>query len=116
MMINHVKELDKVYFKGTTTKNASMKVLVSGAEGWNNHVMRELELGVDGYSPKHSHPWPHINYILEGFGEIEIDGKVVEVTKGSYAFIPGNTLHQFRNIGKEVFKFICIVPTEGHIY
>jgi len=115
-MIGHVEKLDKVYFKGTLTKNASMKVLVSHEEGWENHVMRELELGVDGYSPKHSHPWPHINYILEGHGEIEIDGRIEQVSKGSYAFIPGNTLHQFRNTGDSIFKFICIVPTEGHVY
>jgi quercetin dioxygenase-like cupin family protein len=28
--------------------------------------------------------------------------------------VPANTEHQFRNTGDGTFRFICIVPTEGH--
>lgn len=115
-MIGNVKDLKKIDFTGPLVHEASMKVLVSDSDGWDNHVMRVVELKENGYSPKHQHPWPHINYFLEGNGELEIDGIVTPVSAGNYAFVPGNTLHQFRNKGVNTFKFICIVPKEGHKY
>ena len=115
-MIGNVKDLKNIEFTGPLVHEASMKVLVSENEGWNDHVMRVVELKKDGFSPKHQHPWPHINYFLEGEGVLEIAGVVTPVTVGNYAFVPGNTLHRFRNTGHKTFKFICIVPEEGHKY
>ena len=115
-MIGKISDVKKIELSGPLVKHASMKALVSPEEGWKDHVMRVVELGIDGFSPKHSHPWQHINYVLEGQGELEIDGVVTPISPGSYAYVPGNTLHQFRNIGQQTFKFICIVPVEGHRY
>jgi len=115
-MVGHVKDLKEIHFSGNVVKNAHMKVLISDVEGWEDHVMRVIEVGVDGHTPKHEHPWPHINYFIEGQGVLEIDGVINEVSQGSYAFVPENTLHQFRNTSKETLKFICIVPTKGHKY
>jgi len=115
-MIGKIKDVKTIELSGPLVKNASMKALVSPEEGWEDHVMRVVELGIDGYSPKHAHPWQHINYVLEGQGELEIDGVVTPILPGSYAYVPGNALHQFRNTGQKTFKFICIVPVEGHRY
>lgn len=115
-MVGYKKDVNDIVFSTPLAKGASMKALVSSEEGWKDHVMRVVSVDHEGYTPKHQHPWPHINYILEGQGEIEIGGVIHPVSAGSYAFIPGDTLHQFRNTGKETFRFICIVPTEGHKY
>lgn len=114
MIVNHEDNVETVVFNSPDAKGASMKALISPKEGWEGYVMRVLELSEGGYSPKHSHPWPHINYMLEGEGILYIDGVENEVKKGSYAYIPENSLHQFKNAGKGVFKFMCIVPEEGH--
>lgn len=95
-------------------KNAAMKVLVSPNEGWAGYVMRVVELETEGYSPKHQHDWPHINYVIEGKGTIMIGDTLHPVEAGAYAYVPANTLHQFSNTGEQMFKFICIVPEEGH--
>lgn len=113
-MVGNMKDLEAKILKSDLVKNASMKVLVGAKEGWDDYVMRVVELGVDGYSPKHQHPWPHINFMIEGTGVVMIDGVNHEVSAGSYSFVPENTIHQFRNTGSEMFKFICIVPKEGH--
>ena len=113
-MIGKLSETVKKKITSPEAKDASIQVLVSPNEGWDSHVMRVLEVEKDGYTPKHQHPWPHINYIIEGQGELMIDGVVQPVEAGSYAFVPSNTLHQFRNVGSSTFKFICIVPKEGH--
>jgi quercetin dioxygenase-like cupin family protein len=113
-MVNHLNQTEKKYISNPQAKNAFMKVLVSEKEGWEDHVMRVVEVEKDGYTPKHQHPWPHINYVIEGQGEIMIDGVLNPVKAGSYAFVPADTLHQYKNMGEDVFKFICIVPKHGH--
>lgn len=113
-MIGNVKDLVAKEVKHPLADKASMKVLVSPKEGWESHVMRVVTVEESGYTPKHNHPWPHINYMIEGEGELFIDGVATKVSAGSYAYVPSDALHQFRNVGKGIFKFICIVPEEGH--
>ena len=115
MVVGKIEELFAKEITSTEAKNARMKVLVNAENGWEDYVMRVVEVDESGYTPKHSHPWPHINYIFSGKGSLMIDGKENPVEAGSYAFVPGNHLHQFKNIGTDTFKFICIVPKEGHI-
>ena len=113
-MIGNIKNLLSIEVKHPEAKGAHMQVMVSPNEGWEDHVMRLVSVEKDGFTPKHSHPWPHINYMVEGIGELMIDGIVTNVKPGSYAFVPSNKIHQFRNAGNCEFKFICIVPKEGH--
>nr|WP_291350258.1 cupin domain-containing protein [Desulfosporosinus sp.] len=96
-------------------KNAVKKVLISPAQGWEGYVMREFELGEGGYSPRHTHPWPHIIYILKGKGSLHLDGHDYPVEAGSFAFVPNDKLHQFKNTDSDRFTFICIVPEEGDV-
>jgi len=114
MVVGNIEKLIANEITSTEAKNAKMKVLVGPDTGWDDYVMRVIEVEVGGYTPKHSHPWPHINYIISGDGELMIDGKNNPVKSGSYAYIPQDHLHQFKNVGNDVFKFICIVPKEGH--
>jgi len=116
MPVGNVKDLTSKIINNPNASNSTMKVLISPLEGWEGYVMRVVEVEEAGYTPKHSHPWPHINYMIEGKGELMINHQIHAVTAGSYAFVPPNALHQFRNVGKGIFKFICIVPEEGHVY
>lgn len=114
MIVSHEKEVMAAIIDSPEVQGAGMKVLIGQDQGWTDHVMRIIELEPDGYSPKHSHPWPHINYMVEGSGVLMIEGENHPVTQGSYAFVPANADHQFKNTGKAPFRFICIVPKEGH--
>lgn len=113
-MVKHLDDTLALKIMHPDAKDASMKVLVGETEGWEDHVMRVVEVEVNGYTPRHMHPWPHINYVIDGVGHIMIDGVEHPVKQGSYAFVPANTIHQFVNKGDQKFKFICIVPKEGH--
>lgn len=115
-MVGNTKNVTSKEVKNPSAFNSSMKVLVSPKEGWEEYVMRIVEIKEDGYTPKHNHPWPHINYMLEGEGELMINEEVHRVSSGSYAYVPSDAIHQFKNTGKGTFKFICIVPEKGHIY
>jgi quercetin dioxygenase-like cupin family protein len=116
MFVGNISDLERVQITSKDANESFMKVLISPKEGWEDYVMRVIEVNKGGYTPKHSHPWPHINYITEGEGQLLIKDTFHSVTAGSYAYVPSNSLHQFKNIGTEIFKFICIVPKEGHKY
>lgn len=113
MIVAHERDVQRLKLEGDSLKNVHKKVLISPQEGWEGYVMRVFDLDVDGYTPKHSHPWPHINYILKGKGTLHLDGVDHEVEAGSYAYVPENKMHQFSNQGNELFSMICIVPQEG---
>lgn len=115
MVVGNEKDVFATLMNHPEVKNAGMKVLVSPKEGWQDYVMRIIELDKDGYSPKHIHDWPHINYVIEGKGILLMDGRDTPVEAGAFAFVPAGILHQYRNAGDDKFRFICIVPKEGHI-
>ncbi|MBN2259431.1 MAG: cupin domain-containing protein [Clostridiales bacterium] len=115
MIVSHESKIDYIQMIADNVKGAGMKKLVGPDEGWESHVMRQVNLEPRGYSPKHQHDWPHINYVLNGEGIIHIDGVDHPVTQGSYAYIPAGKMHQFVNLTDEEMKFICIVPKEGHL-
>ena len=114
MIVGNFNDLIATHITNPEANNAAMKVLVSPKEGWEGYVMRVVEVEPNGFTPKHQHPWPHINYIIEGNGTLLIGDTLHPLKAGGYAFVPGDTLHQFSNAGDATFKFICIVPEEGH--
>ncbi|QWC00320.1 cupin domain-containing protein [Mycoplasmatota bacterium] len=114
MVVNNINNLKAKKIEHESAQNAYMKVLVSEKEGWDDYVMRVVEVEEGGFTPKHKHPWPHINYVIEGQGSIMMNGKDYPVQSGSYAYVPSNTMHQYKNTSDKIFKFICIVPKEGH--
>lgn len=114
MIIGHMNNLEAKKSKDPSTLGTSMKTAIGAAEGWEDYVLRFVELEEGGHTPRHNHDWPHINYIIEGEGAIFMSGSDTKVSAGSYAYIPSNTEHQFMNKGKGKLKFICIVPKRGH--
>ena len=89
------------------------QILISGEEGWDDHVMRLFTLEAGGAAPRHSHPWPHIIYVLEGEGNLFFEGKDHRLTSGSVAYVDAESDHQIANRGEGRFVFICIVPERG---
>ena len=113
MIVSHINNVEGLQVKDPQVNNAVKKMLISPREGWDGHVMRLFELGEKGHTPKHSHPWPHINFVVKGKGTLHLAGKDYELKEGSFAFVPGGKEHQFLNSGKDSLSLICIVPQEG---
>ncbi|MGB9679440.1 MAG: cupin domain-containing protein [Thermoanaerobacteraceae bacterium] len=114
MIVSNKDEIKGLEIKDNDMRGVKKKILIGPEEGWEGYVMRIFEVEENGYTARHKHPWPHINYIIKGKGEIEIEGKRYEIKEGSFAYIPSNKTHQFTNIGNETLEFICIVPEEGN--
>jgi quercetin dioxygenase-like cupin family protein len=115
MFVGSIKDLKEIEVIAPGVKNAFKKTLIGPEQGWDGWVMRLFTLKEDGMTPHHSHPWPHINYIISGRGTLNLDGKDTSLGEGSLAYVPSNTKHQFKNDAKENFVFICIVPEKGDV-
>lgn len=113
MFAGKVKDLDEIKVSAPGAVNAFRKTLIGPREGWEGWVMRLFALRNGGCSPRHAHPWPHINYILGGRGVLSVEGKETALEEGSIAYVPSNVEHQFKSTADEDFVFICIVPEEG---
>lgn len=113
MFAESVKNLDEIKVSAPGAVNAFKKSLIGPGEGWEGWVMRLFTLKDRGCSPRHAHPWPHINYILGGQGVLSVEGRETSLEEGSIAYVPSNVEHQFSSTGDNDFVFICIVPEEG---
>jgi quercetin dioxygenase-like cupin family protein len=113
MAVGSWKQLEGVELGGDGVVGVRKRVPVGPHEGWDGWVMRIFEIAPGGHTPKHRHPWPHVNLGLEGVGRLWIDGEDSPMGAGGYAFVPPGAEHQFRNDGTESFSFMCIVPEEG---
>lgn len=113
MPILKSSDMKKIPIEAPGLKNVTKQVAISPQQGWDGWVMRIFTLGKDGFSPRHIHDWPHINYVIEGSGNLYLDGKENPVKAGDTAYIPAGEEHQFTNTGSGNLSFICIVPEEG---
>lgn len=57
----------------------------------------------------HSLKSSEVYYILQGVGEMHIDGEVMRVEPGDAIYIPPNAKQYITNCGQEKLIFICIV-------
>jgi quercetin dioxygenase-like cupin family protein len=113
MPVGRIDELEPQPVTGEGIEAVVKRVPLSPGEGWEGYVMRVFDVGPGGHTPRHTHAWPHINFVIAGRGKLHIDGVDHEVEAGSYALVPAGSTHQFANAGEDLFRFICIVPEEG---
>ena len=75
-------------------------------------VMRvELEPGVT--AGRHTHPGDEISYVLEGEGELLIDGEAPRKVKAGEAFvIPAGKVHDARNSGGATMRLVGVYVVE----
>lgn len=112
MFVKNIQEIDKNRISGDGIENVLKQVPIGPDQGWDN-TLRVFTLEKDGHTPKHSHDWEHVNYVISGKGTLEMAGRKNELTKGSFAFVPPNVEHQYANAGDDDFVMICIVPNKG---
>lgn len=113
MFVANINEIEKKQIAGDGILNVLKQVPIGPEQGWKNHTLRVFTIQKDGHTPKHSHDWEHINYVISGTGSLEVEGKKHELKAGSFAVVPPNKEHQYSNPGDEDFVMICIVPSQG---
>lgn len=92
---------------GTIRRTVIQKsdVSVPGREA----VVAKVELDEGVAAGRHSHPGDEISYVLEGEGELLIDGEDPRRVKAGESFvIPAGTVHDAVNTGKGTMKLVGV--------
>jgi len=72
-------------------------------------VVAKVELDEGVAAGRHSHPGDEISYVLEGEGELLIDGEDPRRVKAGESFvIPAGTVHDAINTGKGTMKLVGV--------
>jgi len=105
-------EKNRVQMEGAA--GAWKQLPLGSRDGAPVYSLRVFTLEPGGNTPYHSHPYEHMNYIIEGRGILVNEaGKEFPVREGDFALVDPNERHQYRNNSPDkVFKMICGVPKE----
>lgn len=105
-------EKKKVNMEGA--EKAWKQMPLSTEDGVPMYSLRVFTVDAGGHTPYHQHPYEHMNYVIEGEGEIvDENGDKRPVKAGDFALVNPNEKHQYRNTSFEKpFVMICGVPKE----
>ena len=76
-------------------------------------VIVHVEIAPGAGAGRHTHPGEEISYVLEGTGELLIDGRPARALKAGDGFIvPAGAVHDARNTGTRPLKVAAIYLVE----
>jgi mannose-6-phosphate isomerase-like protein (cupin superfamily) len=92
----------------TTLDGSTIRVLLDAAAGGAvNQSLAEAELGPGQRTQRHYHPRTEEIYVLlEGGGEMEVDGDRAHVAPGDAVLVPAGARHQI-TAGDGGARFLC---------
>lgn len=108
-----VESAENVPLHSVTMEGAqgcAVRWLIGESDGAPGFAMRQFEVAPGGFTPKHSHPYEHEVFVLDGEGVVWNGKENKPLRPGSVVFVPGNQEHQFVNRGSAPLKFLCVVP------
>jgi quercetin dioxygenase-like cupin family protein len=94
-------------------EGCTVRWLIDETDGAPNFAMRRFEVSPGGHTPRHSHPYEHEVFVLDGSGVV-IEGTAEHSLKaGDAVLVKPNEVHQFRNTGDKPLTFLCLVPNDA---
>ena len=76
-------------------------------------VIARVEIAPDARAGRHTHPGDEISYVLEGEGEILVDGQPARKVKPGDGFvIPAGAKHDAHNTGSVPLKLVGVYVVE----
>ena len=87
-----------------------IQVLLDERCGAPNFAMRRFVIAPGGHTPRHSHPYEHEVFVLEGEGVVVEGSEPHAIRAGDVVYVVPDEIHQFKNTGTAPLKFLCVVP------
>ncbi|MBN1564969.1 MAG: cupin domain-containing protein [Anaerolineae bacterium] len=98
---------------GDTAPGTSIRWLIDDDhDGAPVYSLRMIEVEPGGHTPRHTHPYEHENFVIEGAGRVWINGGWQALKPGDVVFVPGGMEHTYENTGETTFKFLCGIPVK----
>jgi len=114
MKIISLDSIEKIGVAMEGAKYLQKQVPISASDGSPSYCFRVFTIAPEGHTPYHTHPFEHLNYIIEGEGAVVTEsGEERAVKKGDFALVLPKEKHQYRNkSATEPMVMICAVPKE----
>ncbi|MFH1080080.1 MAG: cupin domain-containing protein [Pseudomonadota bacterium] len=114
MKITSLDKVERTEMAMEGTKNVWKQIPISRSDGTPAFSFRVFTIMPGGHTPYHSHPFEHLNYIIEGEGAVVMeDGNEVPVRKGDFALVLPGEKHRYKNNSPaNPIIVICAVPKE----
>lgn len=110
MKVNHYQDVAQQPVEMEGSQGCSVRWLLGERDGTPTFAMRQFEVVPGGFTPRHSHPYEHEVFVLEGEGEVFEGAEPHRLRTGDVVFVKPNEVHQFRNTGSGPLKFLCLIP------
>ncbi|MBN2461823.1 MAG: cupin domain-containing protein [Candidatus Cloacimonetes bacterium] len=110
MKITHYSQVDLENVEMEGARGARIRWLISDKDGAPNFATRLFEVDPGGFTPYHSHSWEHENFIVAGEGVLTTANGEFPFHPGDVIYVEPNLKHNYRNTGKDILKFLCIIP------
>ena len=93
----------------TTADGSTIRVLLDAEQGGaREQSLAEATLAPGQETERHYHArTEEIYYVLEGEGEMEVDGERASVAAGNAVLLPPRAWHQIRATGAAELRFLC---------
>jgi quercetin dioxygenase-like cupin family protein len=94
-------------------KDVEIRWLINKEDGAENFAMRMFEIQPGGHTPLHTHSHEHEVFVIEGKGTFRCDDHDYEFAVEDVIFVPGETLHCFKNTSDSLLRFLCLIPASA---
>ena len=113
MKVQNHRQVEEQRVEMEGASGCTVRWLVGEADKAPNFAMRQFEVAPGGYTPRHSHPYEHEVYVLDG-GGVVVEGDVEHrLSSGDVVYVAPGDVHQFRNTGDRPLKFLCLIPNSA---
>jgi len=114
MKITSLDEIEKTKVMLEGAKEVWKQVPISKNDGSPLFSFRVFTIEPNGHTPYHTHPFEHLNFIIEGKGVMANEKSVEqEIQAGDFALVLPDEKHQYRNTSaSEPLLMICAVPKD----
>ena len=113
MKVNHFETVAQVPVTMEGSSGCTVRWLMDEKQGAPNFAMRQFEVAPGGYTPRHSHPYEHEVFVLEGAGVVFEGDTEHSLKAGDVVLVVPGEVHQFRNTGDKPLRFLCLVPNSS---
>jgi quercetin dioxygenase-like cupin family protein len=113
MKVCHYEQVESQPVDMPGAQGCRVRWLIGSPEGAPTFAMRQFEVLPGGHTPRHSHPYEHEVFVLEGQGVVYEGDQPHPLQAGDVVYVQPDQVHQFRNTGNGSLKFLCLVPNSA---
>jgi quercetin dioxygenase-like cupin family protein len=113
MKVNHYEEVETQPVHMDDARGCRVRWLLGERDGAPNFAMRQFEVAPGGYTPRHSHPYEHEVFVLDGEGIVMEGDRRHALGPGTVILVKPDEVHQFLNTGDRPLKFLCLIPNSA---